>query len=131
MYLLKPGDIILVLSKYLDGIEHNKFAICVAPDYFFFFYINSKPWNKARDAQVEVFGKLEISCLKHTSYIDTSVIQELPENAIREAIQSRKVWKAPLSVCKRIKEVVQESKYLSPRHKKIILDSLSRRINNY
>ncbi|MDK2922100.1 MAG: hypothetical protein PWR24_1657 [Desulfonauticus sp.] len=121
---LNPGDIILVFKKYLNGIDHDKFAICVAPEYFFFFYINSKPWNKAPDAQVQVMGKLEISCLTHTSYIDTSSIQQLPKQAIDAAIQAGKVWSASPNVCQRIKEVVKNSRYLSLKHKKIILNSL-------
>ena len=121
---LNPGDIILVFKKYLNGIDHDKFAICVAPEYFFFFYINSKPWNKAPDAQIQVVGKLEISCLTHTSYIDTSSIQQIPKQAIEAAIRAGKVWTAPVSLCHRIKKTIEKSKYLPPKYKNIILMSL-------
>jgi len=119
--MIEPGDVILVFKKYLSGIEHDKFAICVAPEYFFFFYINSKPWNKALEAQIKIIGKLELPCLTHTSYIDTSTIHKIPREAIIAAINARKVWRAPFPLCQRLAKSIQDNRYLPRKYKKIIL----------
>ena len=123
---VKPGTIILISREDLPGIEHNKFAFCVSDCLCFYFFLNSEPFRFAPEAQVTVFGDMDLpGVLDHTSYINTSQLLEFPAQVAQKAITKGKVWAAPQTIIDRVFESVKKSRYLTPLQKEFVLHHLT------
>ena len=123
--MIENGQIVLIPAAHLpDTIGHDKFAVCICNSRFLFFYFNSKPFKFTPDAQVTVYGSLELHFLDHTSYIDTSKVHQLPPVAIRTAVQNGKVWSCPQSIIDRIKQAVSQHPHLSTVQRETAMNNL-------
>ena len=87
--LINKWDIIRVYRHDLMR-PHDKYCICICPVRMWFFYINSEPpvFRKKRDYAI-VVENFQISCITHTSYIDTTtIIFDLPKDNLEIAISA-------------------------------------------
>lgn len=125
---MQPGDVVLfplLFDNPKQGrFEREKFLVCVKPPALFFL-INTKP-PRHRRAGVEV-GPAELPFLNHASFVDTGVLVELHEGAVRAWLdeQPRRLRGAvPPLVRDRIREAVAISGLLPPVQVRVVLESL-------
>ena len=83
---MEKWDVVRVFCDFIPS-PHDKFCICICPLRRWFMFINSEPpaFRKARALAVEV-SAFEATFLNHTSYIDTTKLMELPDDALALAI---------------------------------------------
>jgi len=116
---LKKWDLLRVYRNDLRQ-PHDKYCICVCPTKKLFFYINSCPpkFHKKREFALEV-ENFEITCITKTSYIDTTtLIDDLPEAALNEALSDPKRQHGSVSptLQQKIIATVRAHNALSPEH---------------
>jgi hypothetical protein len=122
---MRPGDVVLVYLRFIHRPD-NKFLVCVDFGEDLYFSINSDPYLFAPEAQVLVTPQ-ELSCLAHDSFIDTSKFLRVYKHDIDKALQTPGCGprgRLPTDLLDRIREVVKNSDYLSPKHIEIVLRNL-------
>ncbi len=117
--MVDKWDIVRVYRPDLPR-PHDKYCICISPTRQWYFYINSDApqYRRAREVAIEV-SNFEISCLTHTSYIDTTyVVTDLPEKQLSEAIRDPKRRHGSISPSLRRRIVATAAAHgvLSPEH---------------
>lgn len=85
-YKLSKWDIVHVWCADLRP-PHNKYCICICPHRHWYLFINSgPPFSRRAKAVVVVVENFELHCIQHTSYVDTTFVQQLPGEAVAIAI---------------------------------------------
>ena len=122
--MLSAGDVLLVHCLFTDP-QKDKFALCVCPTRRWFFLINSEPWEKKADAQVEI-QSFELAALSQNSWVDTSRIVAFQQSELLPALRDRNRYKGQLSnaVRLRIKTVVHGHGYLPAGQKAVAEENL-------
>lgn len=119
--MLLPGEVLFIYCSYIKPQPKHKYVVCVCPDSPLFFFISTEPRSRTLDAQLFV-SQSEIPSLQHDSYINTAEIVTFSKGEIENA---DKKGILPPRVMKRVREIVVSHRYLSPMHKKIVLDKLT------
>ena len=119
--MLLPGDVLYVYCSYIKPQPKHKYVVCVCPDSPLFFFINTEPRSRTLEAQLFV-SQSEIPSLEHDSYINTAEIVTFSKAEIDNA---DKKGTLPPRVMKRVREIVNSHRYLSPIHKTIVLYNLT------
>ena len=112
---MNAGDIIYIFCPDLNTPKY-KYAICFYPTDRLFFFINTYRRKYSPDGDVLVTTS-EISCLKHTSYINTSFTVQFLRSHIYCAIYKESLSN---SIKKRIRQTVSRHNYLPPRYQKLV-----------
>jgi hypothetical protein len=115
-YVLKKWHVLHVWCSDLLP-PHHKFCICICPERHWYFFINSDPpySRRAREFVVEI-ANFELHFLRRDSFVDTTVIQVMPEGDIISAASKedgRRGFLLP-SLRKRICEAVEAHGVLPP-----------------
>jgi hypothetical protein len=111
------GDIIYVTANFVSP-KKPKYLICICPKNFFYMVINSKPFLLSREAQLPVTVQ-DISCLEHTSHIDTAKLVKLTAMETETPVEANpgKCKKGALSDAVRAKIVDLVAKHgIMPKH---------------
>jgi hypothetical protein len=111
------GDIIYVTANFVNP-KKPKYLICICPIKFYYMVINSELYRLAAQAQLQVTVQ-EISCLEHTSYIDTSKLIKLSEMETETPVEANpgKCKKGALSAKVRAKIVALVAEHgIMPKH---------------
>ena len=119
--MILPGDVLYIYCSYIKPQPKYKYAVCVCPNPPLFFFINTEPRSRTLDAQLFV-AQSEIPSLQHDSYINTAEIVTFPKAEIDNA---DKKGTLPPRVRNRVRDIVTMHRYLSPMHKKHVLDNLA------
>jgi hypothetical protein len=115
-YILQKWHIAHVWCAELNP-PHHKLCICICPERHWYYFINSdRPYSrKAREVVLEVTS-FELHCIQHDSFIDTTVLQKLPPEAVTAAVatENGRRGAVPPFLRRRIVETVDGHKVLPP-----------------
>jgi len=117
---MQPGDVIHCWVPFTNPAK-NKFAVCLCPIKGYFFFINTKPWPFAIDAQIQI-TTIDLPFLSHDSFVDTHQVIHLNSDILLSA-GSKGVL--PANVKAAIVMAVSQSKHLPQTHKDIIIQNFS------
>jgi hypothetical protein len=68
---------------------HYKYCICICPYRHWYLFINSDPpYSRRAKTVAVVIENFELNCISHTSYVDTTSVQQLPSKDVSTAIAS-------------------------------------------
>lgn len=85
-YKLQKWNIVHVWCADLRP-PHHKYCICICPHRHWYLFINSEPpYSRRAKAVVVTIENFELHCIDHRSYVDTTVVQEIPSEEILKAI---------------------------------------------
>jgi hypothetical protein len=106
--------------------KHHKYCICISARRRWFFFINSDPpfARRAREVALAV-SSYEVTPLTRESYIDTTVLFELPDDGrIETALKDEKCHYGVISpsLRKRIKEAVKAHDALTAEERAAVLE---------
>jgi hypothetical protein len=107
-YKLSKWDIVHVWCGDLRP-PHHKYCICICPYRHWYLFINSDPpFSRRAKAVVVVVENFELHCIKHTSYVDTTFVQQLPgaDVAVAIATEAGRRGALPPFLRKRVIEAV-------------------------
>jgi len=105
---------------------HYKYCICICPERLWFLFINGDPpaGRKAWELALEV-NNFEISRLSYNSFIDTTLVQSLPNDGrVETALNDKKHFCGHIapSLRKRIVEAVRAHNVLNEQERAAIIE---------
>jgi hypothetical protein len=118
-------DVILIWRADLQPTPKDKFCICLCPERFWFYYINTKPPKARKSKKCSIrLDSSEVYGLTHASYIDITSIVCIPESDICDALADEKRRKGSLipEIRERILSAVQNNGVLTPAQRAVVLE---------
>ena len=66
---------------------HYKLCICICPHRHWYLFINSDPpYSRRARAVAVMIENFELHCLSHMSFVDTTIVQQIPDSDVFSAI---------------------------------------------
>jgi hypothetical protein len=116
---LSAGDILHIFCTFIEP-QNNKFAVCFCPEKPLFFFINTKPFVLAMDAQILIKPE-DYGFLDHDSYINTASPITFSQHFISGAGRRGAI---NANTRNAIKSIVQSHNHLSQRHVALVVNNL-------
>lgn len=119
---LRFGDIVDMRITTVDEIKKFKIAVCVEPDEWWFFYINTKHYSFAADSTMEISPSY-LDRLTHTSYLNLHNLEFAGKEEI-DSIDSRHIYRFnDPSLYKTMMYIIENSRIISKEQKEKIKHS--------
>lgn len=110
---LRFGDIVDLHANTVDGGKKFKIAVCVEPNEWWFFYINTKKYSFASSSTMEIRCE-DLSRLKYTSYLNLYSLCKSTTDEI-QSIDTSKIYRFNNpSLYKTMMYIIETSNSLTP-----------------